>query len=67
MYFASDLEAVVLGCKTKYLGKRSLLKKVKKNLSGGDVHRHLTGIHQQIQLVYSKWVVRIVPKWWSSC
>ena len=63
---SSDLEAVVLKCEAKYLGKRGWLKKVKMVLSGDDVHRDLTRIHEQIQRSYSKWMVGFVMKWWSS-
>ena len=54
---SSDLEAVVLRCEEKYLGKRGWLKKVKWVLSGDDVHQHLTRIHEQIQMSYLKWMV----------
>ena len=55
----SDLEVVLRGCEAKYLGKRSLLKKVKKMLGEGDIDRDLTRIHQNIQRAYSKWMVRV--------
>ena len=58
-YFGSDLKAVLRGCEAKYLGKRSLLKGVKKMLGEGDVDRDLTRIHQKIQMAYSKWTVRV--------
>jgi len=64
--FGSDLEAVLRGCEAKYLRKRSLWKKVKKVLRGGDVDRDLTRVHQKIQKAYSKWTVRVVSKWWST-
>ena len=56
-YFGSDLQTVLRGCEAKYLGKRSLLKHVKKVLSEGDVDQDLTRIHQKIQKAYSKWMV----------
>ena len=59
-YFRSDLQTVLRGCEAKYLGKKSLLKQVKKVLSEGDVDRDLTRIHRKIQKAYSKWMVRVV-------
>ena len=58
-YFDSDLQTVLRECEAKYLGKKSLLKQVKKVLSEGDVGRDLTRIHQKIQMAYSKWMVRV--------
>ena len=58
--FLSELEAVVRSCEAKYLRKRGWLKKVKMVLSEDDVHRDLTRIHEQIQMSYSKWMVRFV-------
>ena len=58
-YFGSDLQTVLRGCEAKYLGKKSLLKQVKKVLSESDVDRDLTRLHQRIQKAYSKWMVRV--------
>ena len=53
-YLGSDLQTVLRGCEAKYLGKKSVLKQVKKALSEGDVDRDLTRIHQKIQKAYSR-------------
>jgi hypothetical protein len=58
-YFGSDLQAVLRECEAKYLGKKGVLKEVKRVLKGGDVDRELTRIHQKTQKVYSKWMVRV--------
>ena len=62
MLFCSELEAVVLRCEAKYLGKTGWLKKVKMVLNEDDVHRHLTRIYEQIQMSYSKWMVLFVVR-----
>lgn len=56
-YCFSELELVVLGCEAKYLGKKSLVKKVQKVFSGDEVHRDLSRIYERIQKAYSKWMV----------
>ena len=55
--FHSDLEVALRACEAKYLGKRSLVKKM---LISGDVDRDLTRMHQKIQKAYSKWMVCVV-------
>ena len=39
------------------------MKKVKMVLNEDDVHRHLARIHEQIQMSYSKWMVRFCYEW----
>jgi hypothetical protein len=54
------------GVRSEILGEKEPVEASQKVLSGGDVHWHLSRIHQQIQVVYHKWMMLIVHNWRSS-